>query len=91
MRILTKEEKQNINGGIAPMLLWAIITGSCLAISTISNLVNSATSGEPTSSYPTSTNPNGEMQTYQNYSNSSHSTFLRVSPRITSSAFFLPF
>ncbi|MDR2821588.1 MAG: hypothetical protein LBV53_01370 [Mycoplasmataceae bacterium] len=83
MERITKKQKEEINGGIGPMMVWTIITGVCLAISTIASLIpqqnnQQASGGTSSSGEQAMANSGGQKK------------FLRVSARVTSSAFFLP-
>ncbi|MDR0752780.1 MAG: hypothetical protein LBF02_01625 [Mycoplasmataceae bacterium] len=95
---LTQEQKKEINGGIGPMLLWTAITGTCLAASTLFNIVSKATHEIRdeffVSPYDhcTSFSQNSEYYSHHSssYSDSYHTTSLKISPRASSSSFFLP-
>ncbi|MDR0674981.1 MAG: hypothetical protein LBF36_01800 [Mycoplasmataceae bacterium] len=41
MKLMTEQDKKKTNGGIAPMLLWVIIMGVTMAISTITHTTTS--------------------------------------------------
>jgi len=84
---LSATEKKETFGGIGPMMLWVGITGVCLLISAISQLFSN--SGQKSGNTPTSYNPESySSNTY--HSSSKSSAFMRVSPMLKSSAFYLP-
>ncbi|MDR2636304.1 MAG: hypothetical protein LBB95_00385 [Mycoplasmataceae bacterium] len=83
MEKIKKQQKKTINGGIAPMMAWVMITGACLAVSTIASIIPTNDSTCDVSNTTNSQNP-------QSYTKSNQKGFLRISPKISSSAFFLP-
>jgi hypothetical protein len=82
---INETQKKEINGGIAPMMLWVVITGACLAVSTIAGLVQNAVD-----SSNASTTSNSSTNDARNYTKSNQKGFIRISPKMSSSAFFLP-
>jgi hypothetical protein len=83
MEKLTNKQKQEINAGIGPMMLWVAITGACLAISTLSSIAKGG-------SAQNQVDPNAATSEKGTSSTSASNSFIRISPRMGSSAFFLP-
>jgi len=88
MRALSINEKQNVKGGFGPMMAWVLITGACLLVSTISSLFQSSDSNG--SHTPTSYNPDNPYSYNSHTYSSKKTSYMRVSPMASSSAFYLP-
>lgn len=83
MEKINLQQKQNINGGFGPMMLWVLVTGACMAASTIASIVASSN----TSSTNNSQTTNSTSSSSVGHSNG----VLRVSPFPTKSAFIMGF
>jgi len=85
MTKLSKKEKQELSGGIGPMMLWVGLVGGCLLLTTIGQLFSGCSRQK--SDTPTSYNADSN-NTY--HSSNRNTTYMRISPMMQSSAFYLP-
>jgi hypothetical protein len=85
MKKMTEQDKKQTNGGIAPMLLWVIISGICMGINAITNTATTIASS--THSHE-SNQPHKKKSQY--YASKHNSGYIRMSPFPSRSAVSMP-
>jgi len=85
MTKLSQIEKEQLSGGLGPMMLWVGLVGGCLLLTTIAQLFSG--SSRQKSDTPTSYNLDSNNSYH---SSNQNSTYMRISPMMQSSAFYLP-